>query len=77
MFGAFEAAHDRLDVLVHAAGTTRDGVSWKMSDENWRTVLGVNLDSAFFVLRRAVPRMRAGGGGASWRFSFYSSPRGT
>lgn len=76
MFRAFEADFDRLDVLVHAAGTTRDGVAWKMSDENWRTVLGVNLDSAFFVLRLAVPRMRASGGGAIVLVSSINGERG-
>jgi acetoacetyl-CoA reductase/3-oxoacyl-[acyl-carrier protein] reductase len=76
MFRAFEADFDRLDVLVHAAGTTRDGVAWKMSDKNWRTVLGVNLDSAFFVLRLAVPRMRASGGGAIVLVSSINGERG-
>lgn len=76
MFQAFEDRFDRLDVLVHAAGTTRDGVCWKMSDENWRTVLGVNLDSAFHVVRPAVPRMRAGGGGAIVLISSINGERG-
>ncbi len=76
LFSAFDADFDRLDLLVHAAGTTRDGVSWKMSDENWRTVLGVNLDSAFFVVRQAVPRMRAAGGGAIVLISSINGERG-
>lgn len=76
MFVSFDADFDRLDVLVHAAGTTRDGVAWKMSDENWRTVLGVNLDSAFYALRQAVPRMRAGGGGAIVLVSSINGERG-
>ena len=76
MFGTFEADFDHLDVLVHAAGTTRDGVVWKMSEENWRTVLEVNLDSAFYVLRRAVPCMRAGGGGAIVLVSSINGERG-
>jgi len=76
MFRAFEADFDRLDVLVHAAGTTRDGVAWKMSDENWHTVLEVNLDSAFFLLRQAVPRMRAGGGGTIALISSINGERG-
>lgn len=76
MFQAFEADFDRLDIVVHAAGTTRDGVSWKMSDENWRKVLEVNLDSAFFLLRQAVPRMRAGGSGAIVLISSINGERG-
>ncbi len=76
MFRAFEAEFDRLDVLVHAAGTTRDGVIWKMSEESWRTVLGVNLDSAFHLSRRVVPRMRTGGGGAIVLISSINGERG-
>jgi len=76
MYETFSGKHDRLDVLVHAAGTTRDGVSWKMSNENWRTVLGVNLDSAFFVARQAVPHMRASGGGAIVLISSINGERG-
>jgi len=76
MFRAFEADFDRLDVLVHAAGTTRDGVVWKMSDENWRTVLGANLDSAFYLVRRTVPAMRASGGGAIVLISSINGERG-
>jgi len=54
----------RLDVLVHAAGIVRDGVLWKMSDDDWADVLRVNLDAAFWLLREAAPVMRAGGGGS-------------
>jgi len=61
--GVFTAA-GRLDVLVHAAGITRDGVLWKMSDSDWDDVLRVNLDAAFWLLRAAAPHMRAGGGGS-------------
>jgi NAD(P)-dependent dehydrogenase (short-subunit alcohol dehydrogenase family) len=54
----------RLDVLVHAAGIVRDAVLWKMTDTDWADVLRVNLDAAFWLLRAAAPRMRAGGGGS-------------
>jgi 3-oxoacyl-[acyl-carrier protein] reductase len=54
----------RLDVVVHAAGITRDAVIWKTSDEAWRDVMAVNLDAAFRLLRAAIPVLREGGGGA-------------
>jgi len=76
MFDAFEDRFKQLDILVHAAGTTRDGVSWKMTDENWRTVLGVNLDSAFYLARRAVPRMRTAGGGSIVLITSINGERG-
>ncbi len=37
------------DVLVNNAGITRDGLSFRMSIEDWNDVLRVNLTSAFLV----------------------------
>jgi acetoacetyl-CoA reductase/3-oxoacyl-[acyl-carrier protein] reductase len=69
-------AFDGLDVLVHAAGITRDGVSWKMEDEAWRSVLAVNLDSAFYLSRAAIPVMRQGNGGSIVFVSSINGERG-
>jgi len=52
----------RLDILVHAAGITRDGRLWKVSAEDWQRVIDTNLTSAFHLLHAAVPVMRRGGG---------------
>ncbi len=65
-----------LDVLVHAAGITRDGVSWKMSDDDWKAVLAVNLDSAFHLSRAAIPLMREGGSGSIVFVSSINGERG-
>jgi NAD(P)-dependent dehydrogenase (short-subunit alcohol dehydrogenase family) len=54
--------HGRLDVVVHAAGITRDTRLTRMSDADWRDVMAVNVDSAFFLLRAAAPAMRETGG---------------
>ncbi len=51
------------DVLVHTAGVSRDGVVWKLDPDDWDFVQQVNLRSAFFLLRHAIPIMRARGGG--------------
>ena len=64
LVGGVAGSAGRLDVLVHAAGITRDGVLWKMSDTEWDDVLRVNLDAAFWLLRASAPHMRAGGGGS-------------
>jgi len=52
----------RLDILVHSAGVTRDGRLWKLTDDDWRTVMATNLDSAFYLLRAATPLLRRAGG---------------
>jgi len=44
-----------IDILVNNAGLTRDGLAMRMKDEDWQTVLDVNLTSAF-RLSRAVLR---------------------
>jgi NAD(P)-dependent dehydrogenase (short-subunit alcohol dehydrogenase family) len=68
--------HGRLDLVVHCAGTTRDARLWKLRDEDWRSVLGTNLDSAFYLLRSAVPALRAAGGGAVVLVSSINGERG-
>ena len=65
-----------LDAVVHCAGITRDGVVWKMTEGNWRDVLRVNLDSAYHVVRGAIPLMRARGGGSIVLISSINGERG-
>lgn len=66
----------RLDIVVHAAGITRDGVLWKLTAEDWDDVLRVNLDSAFHLLRHAVPRLREAGAGSIVLVSSINGERG-
>jgi 3-oxoacyl-[acyl-carrier protein] reductase len=47
----------RLDVLVNNAGTTRDGLTLRMKDEDWDEVLTVNLTGAFRCARSALRAM--------------------
>ena len=52
---AVVAAFGRLDILVCSAGINRDGVLWKMTEEQWDTVLDVNLKGVFNYNRAAAP----------------------
>ena len=76
LFQELDRLSGGLDVLVHAAGVTRDAVLWKLTDDDWSAVLRANLDSAFHVLREAVPRMRARGGGAVVLIASINGERG-
>jgi 3-oxoacyl-[acyl-carrier protein] reductase len=55
--------HDRLDILVNNAGITIDRTVAKMTDEDWYTVLAVNLSGAFFMAQAALPHMLERGSG--------------
>ena len=48
-------AFGRLDILVNNAGMNWDGVSWKMSEEQWDRVLEVNLKGYFNFTRQVAP----------------------
>ncbi len=57
---AVEAAVEHgggLDVLVNNAGITRDGLLLRMSDEDWDTVIAVNLTGTFRMTRTAARRL--------------------
>ncbi|GAA4812157.1 3-oxoacyl-ACP reductase FabG [Sphingosinicella ginsenosidimutans] len=50
----------QLDILVNNAGVTRDNLAMRMKDEEWDTVIRVNLEAAFRLARAALkPMMRA------------------
>jgi 3-oxoacyl-[acyl-carrier protein] reductase len=51
------AAGTPLDILVANAGITRDGLLMRMKDEDWETVLKVNLESYFRLARAAMRGM--------------------
>jgi 3-oxoacyl-[acyl-carrier protein] reductase len=54
---AAEAAMGQLDILVNNAGVTRDNLFLRMKDEEWDTVIRVNLEAAFRLMRAAVKGM--------------------
>ena len=55
--------HGRLDILVNNAGITRDNLVFKMTDEDWKSVMEVHLTGAFLCTRAAQKPMVAGGYG--------------
>ena len=57
MFQTIQEEWDGVDILVNNAGITRDGLLMRMSDEQWDSVLNVNLKGAFLCSRAAVRGM--------------------
>lgn len=53
----------RIDVIVNNAGITRDNLIMRMSEEDWDSVLAVNLKGAFQVIQaatRTLTKQRSG-----------------
>jgi NAD(P)-dependent dehydrogenase (short-subunit alcohol dehydrogenase family) len=54
----------RLDVLVHVVGAFAGGQSVAETDDaTWEQMCGLNLTSAFYTLRAALPHLRKSGSG--------------
>ena len=58
-----EATHGSLDILVNAAGITRDASLRKMDRAHWDDVLRINLDGVFNMCRPVVEGMTGRGFG--------------
>jgi acetoacetyl-CoA reductase len=47
----------RVDILVNNAGITRDSTFKKLSEEDWRKVIDVNLNSVYNTTSKALPHL--------------------
>ena len=56
-------AHRRIDIVIHGAGVSREGVVWKLAVDDWDFIQSVNLRGAFLLLRHTIPAMRKNSGG--------------
>ncbi len=57
---AVEKLGGKLDILVNNAGVTRDNLAMRMKDDEWDSVIRVNLEAAFRLMRAAAkPMMKA------------------
>ena len=48
---------DGLDILINNAGITLDNLSIRLSEENWKKVIDINLTSTFLMCKSAVKKM--------------------
>jgi 3-oxoacyl-[acyl-carrier protein] reductase len=70
------AESGRIDVLVNNAGILRDGMLWKLSDEDYEAVMAVHAGGTFRFTRAAVPHFRRQGGGRVVNVTSYTGLRG-
>jgi SDR family mycofactocin-dependent oxidoreductase len=59
------AVFGRLDILIANAGVLSWGRLWELSEEEWETVIDVNLSGTWRTVRAVVPAMIAAGNGGS------------
>jgi NAD(P)-dependent dehydrogenase (short-subunit alcohol dehydrogenase family) len=62
-FEAVAKRHGRLDILVNNAGTNRRAPALEYTEQDWDTVMDLNLKSVFFCCQAAGRIMKAQGGG--------------
>lgn len=55
--------HGKIEILINNAGIIRDKSFLKMSEDDWDSVINVNLKSLYVVTRTVVPYMKANGYG--------------
>jgi meso-butanediol dehydrogenase/(S,S)-butanediol dehydrogenase/diacetyl reductase len=78
----------KLDVLVNNAGTAIFGPFAQTTTQDWRKVMGTDLDSVYFASREALPHLlptkgsivnlsSASGLGGDWGMSSYNAAKGT
>jgi len=58
LFKQINDKYGKLDILINNAGITRDRTLEKMSEEEWDSVIDVNLKGVFLCTQAAVPYMK-------------------
>lgn len=68
---------DRIDILVNNAGVNLPPIDLTETDpKDWRHIINVNLNGAFYCTRAVLPRMKARGSGVVLTISSVGGRRG-
>jgi SDR family mycofactocin-dependent oxidoreductase len=59
------AAFGRIDVVCANAGIVSGGASWRLSEQQWRDVIDVNLTGVWHTTKAVIPAMIEAGRGGS------------
>ena len=59
-----------IDIVLHNAGVSKNGMSWKIGTDDWNETIAVNLTGPFLVSKHVIPHMRSANFG---RILFMSS----
>ena len=46
-----------LDVLINNAGIASDNISIRLTEENWKKVIDINLTSTFLLSKHSIKKM--------------------
>jgi len=76
MFYQISSVVGPVDILVNAAGITRDGVFKRMSPADWHAVIDTNLNSVFNVTRQVIEGMTERGWGRIINISSVNALKG-
>jgi 3-oxoacyl-[acyl-carrier protein] reductase len=76
LFQLLEQDLGGVDILVNNAGILRDGMLWKLTDDQWDSVQAVHSGGTFKMTRAAVPLMRRAGKGRIINVTSYSGLHG-
>jgi 3-oxoacyl-[acyl-carrier protein] reductase len=66
----------KIDILVNNAGINKDGVIWKMTEEQWDSVININLKGYFNYIRAVSPIFREQKSGKILNISSINGIRG-
>lgn len=64
VFDAIIEKYGKIDILVNNAGITKDALTRKMTDDQWNSVIAVNLNGVFNLTRHIGPHMAEQGKGS-------------